>query len=294
MGNNEINSINDVTNMTIKENLKRAVQILKQKNIEESIMLSKILLSHIIKQPKEYLIIHTNEELGEELEQIYFNYLEQIIQGKPIQYITNNQDFMKLNFFVNENVLIPQPDTEILVEEVLNLCNERKNYRILDLCTGSGAIGISLAKYLEKCNVTLSDISNLALEVAQENSRIHEVENKIKIIQSDMFKNINGKFDIVVSNPPYIETNVIHTLAKDVQNEPIIALDGGKDGLNFYRDISQNAYKFLDKNGYLCLEIGYQQKNKIINILEETKKYENIYYKKDLSGNNRVIIAKVG
>lgn len=280
--------------MEIQELQKEGIKRLKQAGIPEARQKANRLLAHLLNLDLVQLIMKEKEMVTKKQQEIFFSMVQRLLAGEPIQYILQNQEFMGLPFYITPDVLIPQPDTEILVEEVLNLCNERKNYRILDLCTGSGAIGISLAKYLEKCNVTLSDISNLALEVAQENSRIHEVENKIKIIQSDMFKNINGKFDIVVSNPPYIETNVIHTLAKDVQNEPIIALDGGKDGLNFYRDISQNAYKFLDKNGYLCLEIGYQQKNKIINILEETKKYENIYYKKDLSGNNRVIIAKVG
>lgn len=293
MGNNEVNSINDDTSMTIAENLKRAVQLLKQANVEESVRLSKMLLAHIIKKSKEYLVIHSSEELQLEIEQEYNRKIEEIIKGKPIQYITGHQEFMKLDFLVNENVLIPQPDTEILVEEILNLCNEDKEYKILDLCTGSGIIGISIAKYIEKCDVTLVDISNLALEVAKKNLEYNKISNKVEIIQSDMFNKVEGKFDVIASNPPYIETDVICTLPKDVQNEPIIALDGGKDGLNFYRDIAQNAYKFLNKNGYLCLEIGYKQKNKIINILEETKKYENIYYKKDLSGNNRVIIAKV-
>ena len=293
MGNNEIDSINDDTSMTIEENLKRAVQFLKESKIEESIMLSKMLLSYIIKQNREYLLIHSKEELEGKLEKEYYNKIKEIIEGKPIQYITGHQEFMKLDFLVNENVLIPQPDTEILVEEVLKLCNEDKEYKILDLCTGSGAIGISIAKYVNKCDITLADISYLALEVAEQNLKNNKIENKVKIIQSDMFNKIEGKFDVIASNPPYIETDVISTLPKDVQNEPIIALDGGKDGLNFYRDIAQNAYKFLNKNGYLCLEIGYQQKNKIINILEETKKYENIYYKKDLSRNNRVVIAKV-
>lgn len=293
MGNNEIDSVDDVTSMTVKENLKKAIQLLKQASIEDNIIISKILLAHIMKKNKEYLIINSNEEVEPEIEQEYYKKIEEIIKGMPIQYITGHQEFMKLDFFVNKNVLIPQPDTEILVEEILSLCNEDKNYKILDLCTGSGIIGISIAKYLKKCEVTLSDISKLALEVAQQNSKYNKINNKLRIIQSDMFKKIEGKFDVIASNPPYIETNVINILPKDVQNEPKIALDGGKDGLNFYRDIAQNAYKFLNTNGYLCLEIGYQQKNEIVNILERTKKYENIYYKKDLSGNNRVIIAKV-
>lgn len=279
--------------MTIAQILRKSIQLLKQNNIENSNILSKVLLMYVTKQTKEYLIINNNEELTEEAQEKYFKHIEQIIKGKPIQYITGHQEFMKLDFWINENVLIPQPDTEILVEEVLELCNEDKEYKILDLCTGSGIVGIAVAKNLNSCKVVLSDISQLALEVATKNAKFHKIENKVKIIQSDMFNSINGEFDIIVSNPPYIETDIISTLDKNVQNEPIIALDGGKDGLNFYRDIAQNSYKYIKKNGYLCVEIGYKQKENIINILEETKKYENIYCKKDLSENNRVIVAKV-
>ena len=279
--------------MTIQENLKRAVQLLKEQNIEDSILISRILLSYTIKKNKEYLIIRSEEILDKEAEKKYLEYINQIISGKPLQYITNNQEFMKLNFFVDENVLIPRADTEILVEEVLMLCKDNKNYRILDLCTGSGAIGISIAKNVNKCEVILLDISEKALEVAKKNVESNCIKNKVKIIKSDMFQNVSGKFDIIVSNPPYIETQEIRRLEQNVKSEPIIALDGGIDGLDFYRDIAQSAYKFLNKNGYLCLEIGYEQKNKVINILEKTEKYENIYYKKDLSGNNRLIIARV-
>lgn len=292
MGNNEINSIDDVTSMTIQENIKKAVQLLKQAEKTNCRLISKLLLMYTIKKNKEYLIINSNEEMKEEQEEKYFEYIKKIIDGKPVQYLIGNQEFMQLNFLVNENVLIPQPDTEILVEEVLKLCNEDKEYRILDLCTGSGAIGISIAKYIKKCNIVLADISNLALEVSKKNVKMNEVENKVKIIQSDMFENIMGKFDIIVSNPPYIETDIIKTLSEEVQNEPKIALDGGKDGLRFYRNIAENAYKYLNENAFLCVEIGYKQKNKVINILEETKQYGNIYYKNDLSGNNRVVVAK--
>lgn len=192
--------------MTIQENLKKSIQLLKQHNIEESILLSRILLSYVIKKKKEYLIIHSDEVVKKEEEKQYYKYINQLINGKPVQYITNNQEFMKLNFFVNEHVLIPRADTEILVEEVLKLCNQNKKYKILDLCTGSGAIGISIAKNVNKCEVILSDISSQALKIAQKNVETHCKENKVEIIKSDMFQNISGKFDIIVSNPPYIET----------------------------------------------------------------------------------------
>ena len=189
------------------------------------------------------------------------------MQGTPLQYITNHQEFMGYDFFVDENVLIPQPDTEILVEEVLKLAQAKKNCTILDMCTGSGCIGISLAKRLQKdVQITLVDISNKALKVAEKNAINNKVN--VQLIQSDMFNNIDTskKYDIIVSNPPYIETDEILNLNKQVQNEPHLALDGGKDGLDFYRIFANEAYKYLNKGGYLCLEIGYNQKEKVIQL----------------------------
>ena len=203
---------------------------------------------------------------------------------------------MGLNFYVDENVLIPQPDTEILVEEVINMCRNincsepEKTIKVLDLCTGSGAIGVSIAKNIEKCEITLSDISYDALKIAQKNSAevtvLGDTQNN-KIIQSDLFEKIEEKFDIIVSNPPYIETKTIQTLDKEVQMEPRIALDGGEDGLDLYRRIIKEAYKYLYNNGILALEIGYNQEDRVINLLKESNMYKEIYSKKDLSNIDR-------
>lgn len=219
------------------------------------------------------------------------NYIKKIIEGKPIQYITNYQEFMKLQFYVNENVLIPQPDTEILVEQVINE-NKNKNINILDLCTGSGAIGISIAKYIEKSNIIATDISSKALQIAKLNAEKNLVHKKIEFILSDMFKDIGKRsFDIIVSNPPYIKTKIIKNLDKTVQNEPSLALDGGMDGLKFYKIIAQKAHEFLNKNGKIYLEIGYDQKDDVVNLLKNTFKYKDIICIKDLEQNDRVIIA---
>ena len=258
------------------------------------------------------MVTHNNEELDEKQMLEIKQNLDKIIEGYPIQYITGKQEFMGVEFFVNENVLIPQPDTEILVEEVIEIANEIKNPKILDLCTGSGAIAISLKKNLgqteafaptivdysepgglsekETIAITASDISRDALEVAEMNSKKNYVE--IEFIQSDLFDNINKKFNIIVSNPPYIKTDVIKELSKEVQNEPHLALDGGQDGLDFYRKIINNAYNFLESDGYLALEIGYDQKEDVIKIIEETNQYKEIYLKKDLSGNDRIVVCK--
>lgn len=280
--------------MKIKEALEYGIELLKENNIDEPILKTRIILANILNESKEYLMIHEKEELSEKLEKLYITNIQKICNGVPLQYIINKQEFMGLEFYVDENVLIPQPDTEILVEETIDISKREAKKNILDLCTGSGAIGISIANSISECNITLSDISKDALEVAKENCIKHKVEDRVTIIQSDLFENIdeNNKFDVIVSNPPYIKTDVIKKLDKEVQNEPILALDGGEDGLKIYRRIINEAYKFLEIDGYLCLEIGYDQKDEVIKLIENIGEYTNIYSKKDLSGNDRIVICK--
>lgn len=276
--------------MKIKEVLSTGITQLKQNNIENSNLKARMLLANILGKPKEYFITHDNEDIDETE---FFIKIKMLINKIPIQYIINNQEFMKLNFYVDENVLIPQPDTEILVEEVIKLAKEKENLEILDLCTGSGCIGISLAKYTKKSRVIAIDISNKAIQIAKLNAEKNLVHKQIKFMESNMFENIEEyKFDFIVSNPPYIETKVIEELSEEVRKEPKIALDGGEDGLNFYKEIANNAYKYLKKDGYLCLEIGYNQKDNVIKLLNKIGEYKEIYSKKDLSENDRIIVAK--
>lgn len=258
---------------------------------EDAYILSKMLAKHFLKVDDTYLIANGDEEVKPFIFDFFQSAIQLLDNGMPIQYITNKQEFMGLSFYVDENVLIPQPDTEILVEEVLNKIN--KQDKILDLCTGSGAIGISLAKNTENVKIYMSDISEKALEIAQRNINKNKVEEKCELITSDMFENIYSKYDIIVSNPPYIESEEIKILPKEVRNEPIIALDGGFDGLDFYRIIANEAYKYLKEDGILALEIGYNQKEKVIDLLNKTGKYKDIYCKKDLGGNDRVVIATI-
>ena len=279
--------------MEIRQAIIENAKILKENNITDSYNIARILMAYTINKPKEYLVINDKEILKEEILQLYNSKIEKIKNGYPLQYITNNQEFMKLNFYVDDNVLIPQPDTEVLVEEVIKICKTKykdKQIKVLDLCTGSGAIAISIKKYLENIQILATDVSSNALEVAKKNARLNDVE--IKFIESNMFEKINSKYDIIVSNPPYIEKEILKTLSKDVQCEPIIALDGGTDGLSFYREISQNSYKYLKNNGYLALEIGYNQKNSVIDILKKENKYKDIKCIKDLENNDRVIISR--
>ena len=277
--------------MKVKELINYGREVLIENNIEDYSIISKMLAKHILKMTNVEIMINEEKEISEEEKNKYDLALTQIVEGIPVQYITNNQEFMGINFYVNEYVLIPQPDTEILVEEVINLCkNYKEKINILDICTGSGAIGISILKNVENVDLVASDISDKTLEIAKKNAKDNELIDKIDFIKSDMFENINDKFDIIVSNPPYIETNVISTLSKQVQNEPHLALDGGKDGLRFYNILANQAKEYLKPNGYLCMEIGYNQKDKVEQLLKENG-YKNIYCKKDLSGNDRVIIA---
>lgn len=278
--------------MKIKELLEYGKNNLIEK--EEPYRLSKMLLKSILNVDTTYLLINSEKEINKEIENKYKKGINDLKSGKPLQYITNKQEFMGLDFYVDENVLIPQPDTEILVEEVLKKI-EKLNGKtnVLDICTGSGAIGVSIAKNATNANVTMSDISENALKVAQKNAKTNEVLDKCKFIKSNMFENIEEKYDVIVSNPPYIKSKIIKTLEKEVQNEPLIALDGGEDGLDFYKIIIQTAYKHLKENGILALEIGYDQKEEVIKLIEESNKYINIYCKKDLAGNDRIIICNL-
>ena len=210
----------------------------KLNNIDEADLKLKMILSDFLKEDKSYLVIHKDREISGNIEAEFLKSVERLKQGEPVQYIIGKTEFYGLEFNVNSNVLIPQPDTEILVEEVIDIYNKNysnynENITILDLCTGSGAIAVSLKKNLENIEVFASDISTKALEIAKKNANKNNTE--ITFIESDLFENINTKFDIIVSNPPYIERDVLKTLSEEVKHEPVLALDGGEDGLEFYR-----------------------------------------------------------
>ena len=212
------------------------------KNIEAKLYAKRI-LAFVLDKDITYLAIHIDQILERDLEIEYIELLEKIESGIPLQYITNKQSFMNLEFYVDENVLIPQPDTEILVEEVIQIIKKENKNSVLDLCTGSGAIAIAIANYVPNIKIVVSDISKKALEIAKKNASNNSC--KLQFIQSDLFENIKEKFDIIVSNPPYIKSNEINKLEKEVQNEPKIALDGGVDGLKFYRNIIGQAKNYL-------------------------------------------------
>lgn len=280
--------------MTIRECVNKGSIMLKVEQVETPKLKSRLIMQFILNKDRQYLVAYDNEEITDIEEKKFFDSINKLIKGIPLQYITNRQEFMKMTFYVDENVLIPRADTEVLVEEILKIANRINAKKILDLCTGSGAIAISLAKYIKNSEITATDISEKALNIAKKNAKINEVENQITFIKSDLFEQLKKeKYDIIVSNPPYIKSDVVKTLEKEVQKEPAVALDGGFDGLKFYRKIIEKSYEFLKYKGYICFEIGFDQKEDVINLIENQKNYIEIYSKKDLCDNDRIIIAKL-
>ena len=275
--------IDEMTNLFLK--------MLSDAKIEDSRNKYFILTKKILNYSKEYILIHGNEDVElEEFKKLEM-YINKLIEGIPVQYLTNEQEFYGNKFYVDENVLIPQPDTEILVEEAISII--KNGDKVLDLCTGSGAIGISLKKkFADRIDVIGTDISKEALRVAKMNANANRIS--VEFVESNMFdKIVENDFDLIVSNPPYIETNVIKTLSKEVQNEPHIALDGGSDGLDFYRIIAKEGKDYLKSGGYLIIEIGFNQRDEVINLLKEND-YLDIYSKKDYSGNDRIVVGRRG
>lgn len=219
--------------------------------------------------------------------------LEQILllrkQGQPLQYILGECEFMGLCFKVNKEVLIPRPETEILVETVIKLASsyQPSALSLLDIGTGSGNIAVSLARFIPNLTIIATDISDKALEVAMSNVELNNVGDKIKFVQADLFT--SGDFDFIVSNPPYVSLKDMDGLQIEVKNEPRIALDGGVDGLDFYRRIIENSRTHLKSGGFLVMEMGYNQSGEIKKMAQN---FELIDIVKDYSGINRVIVLK--
>jgi len=214
----------------------------------------------------------------------------------PIQYIIGNTKFCGLDFIVNEDVFIPRPETEVLVESAIKLIRgsgvKGQGLRMLDLCTGPGNIAISLTKNISDCKIFASDISDKALDVARRNAIRHGVSDRIEFIKSDLFDKLEGKFDIIISNPPYIARHEFKELQKEVLKEPAIALDGGEDGLDFYRAIISSAPGYLRPGGYLLFEIGFGQSARLCEIIGQTNGLRLSDVRPDQNNIDRVIIAK--
>jgi len=278
--------------MRVKEALLYASDKLKENRIENSLNEAKYLLKYLLETDDIFFITNLDNELESEKLDEYKKLVEKRCKHIPFSYITGTKEFMGLEFYVDNQTLIPRPETEIIVEYMINNFS-KQNLNILEIGVGSGCISISTAYYLKNINILGVDINEKALITANRNIQKHNLENRVKFIKSDIYENIKDKFDMIISNPPYIKKDVIKTLDRDVKDyEPILALDGGEDGLYFYREIINNAKKYLTENGHIILEIGYDQKKEVTDLLKEND-FIQIKTIKDLAGFDRTIIAKL-
>lgn len=258
---------------------------LEKAGIQEAALDARLLLEEVCRTDRNTLLVHGDRAVTEEEEIQFRIFIERRSTHEPLQQITGWQEFMGLRFSVTEDVLVPRQDTETLVEEVMRYL--RDGMEILDVCTGSGCILLSLLRYSNGCRGVGCDISEKALAVAGQNAK--ELGISAQFIQSDLFESIEGRFEYIVSNPPYIRKDMIPTLMEEVRDhEPLIALDGGEDGLDFYRKITREATEHLYSGGMLFFEIGYDQ-GEAVKLLMEEEGYEEVTVSQDLAGLDRVV-----
>jgi release factor glutamine methyltransferase len=280
--------------LKVQQLLSKSYEILKKQNIESYMLDCQLILGKVLNLDRMSIIINRELEVEDHKAEEYFKLVEKRKDKMPIKYITEQVEFMGIDFFIKEGVLIPRPDTEILVEEAIKEIKDREFTKICDVCCGSGAIGLSIAKLLDYTKVYCCDISETAEQVTRKNIEILSLDNRVSFTKSDLlnFTLLDKlQFDVIVSNPPYIRTEVIPTLMEDVKDyEPYIALWGGEDGLDFYRRITTESLKVLKAGGVLAYEIGYDQSVEVETILRENG-YYNVKTVKDLAGNDRVVIG---
>ncbi|MFA5093009.1 MAG: peptide chain release factor N(5)-glutamine methyltransferase [Candidatus Omnitrophota bacterium] len=251
---------------------------------------AELVLTQVLECDKMSLYLNKGLILDKDKSVIVSNIFKRRISGEPLQYILGKCEFMGFEFKVDKRVLIPRPETEILIEAILKELN--RPLKILDLGTGSGCIAVSLAKLLPKSIVWATDVSKEALDLAEENASLNKV--KIKFLCSDLFKEIkDNKFDLIISNPPYIAISELNGLAKEISFEPRQALAGGGDGLDFYRSIINQAYDYLNPGGLIAFEVGYRQA-KLVKVILESNNFNNIKIINDYNNIERVVIAKRG
>ncbi|MCR5481906.1 MAG: peptide chain release factor N(5)-glutamine methyltransferase [Clostridia bacterium] len=301
--------------MMVKDIINIATRRLEDAGVPDAKNDAEILYCHMRNIDRAKFFMEWPFNLEDELCDNYFALLDLRAEGKPLQYITGKQNFMGFDLLVDENVLIPRQDTEVLVAEAIAVINNgkserfkrntemkvepRKHWKILDLCTGSGAIAVAIGRLCANVEITASDISHAALEVAKKNVERHGLSKKVELAEGDLFtpfKKRFGKprFDMIISNPPYIRSGEIPNLQREVKDfEPLTALDGGADGLDFYRKIIAEAPEYLKKNGVLMFEIGFDQAEDVVRLLDEAPPYTDVGVMKDLAGNYRVIITRV-
>lgn len=287
--------------MEINNLLKKGINILGNIEYSNTMLEVVLLLSNLLEVDETYIYTYGEKQVSKEIEKEFIEKITLRKKGYPLQYILKEVEFMGLKFYIDEGVLIPRQDTEILVEYILDIMeeNKKKEYTIVELGTGSGCISLSLAKhYKGNAFIYSVDINDKALEIANKNLRKMNLEDKVKLLKGDLFQGIKylqleKKADIIISNPPYIPTKIIDNLQDEVKKyEPIEALDGGKDGLDFYRKIIPESTKYLNKAGFVALEIGYDQGKKVYSFFKD-EGYKNIKIIKDLQGFDRVVVGEM-
>ncbi|MEE1073731.1 MAG: peptide chain release factor N(5)-glutamine methyltransferase [Cellulosilyticum sp.] len=279
---------------TIWEAMKWAEACLNLSGRPDAHVDAKLLMLYVLKCNDTMLLLNRQKVMEVEQLERYKEYVAIREKGVPLQHITGTQEFMGLEFKVNENVLIPRQDTETLIEALLEKLKDKKELKGIDIGTGSGCIGISLAHYLPTLEMTLVDVSKDALEVAMHNIKAHNLESRVTVLESNLLQQYTGAVvDFIVSNPPYIAQKDMEELMIEVkEHEPHLALTDYGDGLYFYREISKIAKNYLKKDGLLAYEIGYDQGDAVKTILE-LEGYSEVELHKDLAGKDRVVIAKV-
>lgn len=262
---------------------------------------AELILAHVLEKDRYFIYMNPGYRPGDDAERRFCDLLNQRVKGKPVQYIVGRQEFMGLDFLVNPSVLIPRPDTELLVESVLDWLKEYEKETtvvLADIGTGSGAIAVSMAYYSSNTRIIATDVSIEAIEVAEYNARKHGVEERIEFVQGDLFQpleklNLQCRLDGIITNPPYITEEEMDNLQREVKVEPRLALYGGKDGLDFYRRIAVQAPAYLVPGGLLAMEIGYNQADSVAGIIKETGKFEPVKVLKDLEDRDRVVFSTI-
>lgn len=278
--------------MTIKETLKYGCDILEKNGIGEAGIDAWNLFEYITGINRTQYFLYPDKEVDNNQSEKYIEVINKRASHYPLQYITNVQSFLQYDFYVDESVLVPRPETELLVLEAEKLVNKQKsgNYNVCDMCTGSGCIAISFKLRNTDCDVDAVDISDAALHIARRNAA--DLNADVTFYKSDLFAALSNKrYDLIISNPPYIETAEIDLLMSEVKDyEPKLALDGKEDGLFFYRKIIEESNKYLEPDGKVIFEIGFNQADDITNMLK-TAHFKDIQVLKDMSGLNRIVIG---
>ena len=277
--------------MNIQSALSEGLNILKKKSILSAKLDSEILMAKALGKKREYIILNNNKIIKEQNLEYFKKLVHERATRKPIAYLLNKKFFWNSEFYVNKNTLIPRPDTEIILEQILKFTKNKNYLNILDIGVGSGCILLSVLKERKNFYGTGIDISRNSLDICKMNAKKLLLERRVKFFKSDVDKFAIGKYDLIVSNPPYIKTSDLKYLESDViKFEPKLALDGGLDGLSVIRKVIKKSSELLKKNGKFILEIGFDQKNKVIKLLNNKGFYINSTVK-DLANNDRCIIS---